>query len=554
MRRTLSAVLAADVVGYSRLMHDDEEGTLTALRRLRSEVIGPTVASAQGRIAKSMGDGWLMTFDAITNSIKCAIKIQDRVKTEGGMQLRMGVHLGDIAEVDEDIFGGGVNLASRLQTLAEPGALAVSGTAIDLLDGTLRPSFRNAGERVLKNIPHPIEVWVRGGELAASKSAIESVGLPQLAILPTVTHDADAAVQDLAMGITGEQATHLNALRYLKSRVTGTPGADEYQLTSQLRRQSNMVRLEAQLTAPTGAQVMAAKFDGELANAFEWQDRSCLALSEDVINKLIAFEAGNSAHLPDDACTAEQLLLRMIAIGTTDGPGLGRMVGLMSKAIDKSPDWGIAYAYAIGKATLALSNGARRHVKPYLDRLEYWRSKVEELEPPFSPARIVLALSNLVQTGDRQKSKSEVRRVLRNLPFDPEALHWAAWTYAFSGEPFEALNCIDKAEQSVIPLYAKPSIANAKAMSCLLIGQYDKSVLHAARAAEMTPEDIGCHLITASACALAGDQSGAARAIEEALRLSPGYSLRNAGWRADREYPETIGGYYRGLRTAGLPE
>lgn len=114
MRRTLSAVLAADVVGYSALMSADAEGTLDTLRRLRAEILGPTVAARHGRVVKSMGDGWIVVFNAVADAVECAMQVQDRLKIDGAMQLRMGLHLGDVTEADEDVFGDGVNIAARL--------------------------------------------------------------------------------------------------------------------------------------------------------------------------------------------------------------------------------------------------------------------------------------------------------------------------------------------------------------------------------------------------------------------------------------------------------
>ena len=144
MRRSLTAVLAADVVGYSRLMGADADGTLAALRQFRAEIFKPAVAAKRGRIVKSMGDGWVVTFGAAVDAVECAMQVQDQTKTSSDLQLRFGVHLGDVAEEDEDVFGDGVNIAVRLQELSDPGALAISGPTRDLLDSTRRLSFDDA--------------------------------------------------------------------------------------------------------------------------------------------------------------------------------------------------------------------------------------------------------------------------------------------------------------------------------------------------------------------------------------------------------------------------
>ena len=162
MKRTNSAVLAADVVGYSAMMSRDAESALATLRRLRSEIIRPAVAANRGRVVKSMGDGWIVIFNAVKEAVSCAMQVQDRLKVDGNVQLRIGMHLGDVAEEDEDVFGNGVNIAARLEAIAEPGALVISGAVRAALDGALRLAFDSAGKRNLKNIHEPIEAWVRG--------------------------------------------------------------------------------------------------------------------------------------------------------------------------------------------------------------------------------------------------------------------------------------------------------------------------------------------------------------------------------------------------------
>ena len=189
MRRSLTAVLAADVVGYSALMGKDAEGTLATLRRLRTEILAPTVASKRGRLVKSMGDGWVVAFSAVADAVECAMQVQDRLKVDGAMQLRMGVHLGDVTEEDQDVFGDAVNIAARLEALAEPGALAISGEARRMLDAALRPSFDDAGAQTLKNIEDPVHVGFGAARIAASGASLKSVGFPRLQIKPVECAD-----------------------------------------------------------------------------------------------------------------------------------------------------------------------------------------------------------------------------------------------------------------------------------------------------------------------------------------------------------------------------
>jgi len=149
MTRRLAAILAADIIGYSKLMGEDEAGTLAALRRLRSEAFSPAVASKRGKIIKSMGDGWLVTFDSAEDAVTCAMHVQDRLTTVPTIKLRIGVHTGDVVHQDEDVFGDGVNIAARLEEISPHGGVAISDAVWGALDGTLKPSFDDQGEKAL---------------------------------------------------------------------------------------------------------------------------------------------------------------------------------------------------------------------------------------------------------------------------------------------------------------------------------------------------------------------------------------------------------------------
>ena len=554
MNRTLTPILAADIVGYAQMMRDDADATLTKLARMRSEILGPTVSAHRGRVLKSMGDGWLIAFPAAHDAIECGMRLQDRLKEDGALQMRLGIHLGDLTETDEDIFGDGVNVASRLQRLAEPGALAISGASYEMLDGTLRPSFQNAGRRKLKSIIDPIRVWVRGGDIAGGPIDMATHALPNLAILPVSCTESHDDLQDLARALTGDLDAHLNVLRYLNSKTKETPEPGEYRLHSTLRAQGDRLRLEARLVSPTGSTVFSLKIDGVLGDTFDWQDTTALRLAEHTFEHLFDHEVRQFQHLSDEDCTAPQLMQRMLVIGATDGPGIGRMTHLMSLAIDKEPTWGAAYAMAVGLMLLAQSNGTLGHVAQHAPKLLAWSQKINALEPVFSHARIILSLGDLVRTGKYDQAQNDVRMVMRNLPFDPETLHWAAWVYNLSGAPSDALVCLDQADRTIRPKFAAPSFLTARSMAMLLLHDYDAALTHANAALDLCPHDVGAHIMSASAHVRLGNTAAAHASIATVASLSPEFSMRTAGWRDTVSYPREIDDYYEGLRLAGLPD
>ncbi|MEM7269167.1 MAG: adenylate/guanylate cyclase domain-containing protein [Pseudomonadota bacterium] len=554
MRRSLSAVLAADVVGYSAKMSADAEGTLATLRRLRAETLGPAVAARHGRVVKSMGDGWIVIFGAVADAVECAMQLQDRLKIGGAMQLRMGLHLGDVTEAEEDIFGDGVNVAARLQDLAEPGALAISGAARALLDGTLRPSFDEAGERSLKNIAEPVPIWVRGGDVAGNKAALESSDLPRLAILPVATQDPREEVQELAMALTGDLLTHLNALRYLTARTVTTPEPGDYQLSANLRARGDRIRLETRLTAPDGAQVLSMKHDGDLGDSFDWQDETALSVGQAALDALMGHEMAGMAHLADQDCSAEQLMIRHLVCRTNDGAGIGYAADLMAMAIEKRPDWGASYANAVGFVAMAMSNASTKFVRHLIPMLPHWNAKVEELEPPFSSARIIFALGKIVQYGDNEGAIEDVRKVLRNIPFDPEVLTLAGWVYNYAGRGAEALKCYQQVENSVMPDFLISTEVNGRAMAHMLLGEHERSSELYRQAVESWPRYIGAHLVGAANSVMLGDKAQAARAVEAIFDHTPNLTMRALGWRHHASYPDGIVRCFEALREAGLPD
>jgi adenylate cyclase len=194
VERRLAAILAADVVGYSRLMEADEEGTLAALKAIRREVADPRIAAHRGRIVKTTGDGLLIEFASVVDAVRCAVEIQrtmaDRnadTPGERSVELRIGVHQGDIIVEDGDIFGDGVNVAARLEALAEPGGICVSARVQQDAAGKLDLAFNDIGEHSLKNIARPIRVYRVAGDVAATAATRAGLPLPDkpsVAVLP----------------------------------------------------------------------------------------------------------------------------------------------------------------------------------------------------------------------------------------------------------------------------------------------------------------------------------------------------------------------------------
>jgi adenylate cyclase len=223
MARRLAAILATDVVGYSSLMAEDEAGTLAALRAHRQDLFDPETEKRGGRIVKLMGDGALVEFPSVVNAVECAVAIQTALaETSGPIRLRVGINLGDVILDGDDIYGDGVNIAARLEALAETGGICVSGMVYDQVRNKVDLAFDSLGEKRLKNIPEPVRVYriATGGRSATAFEA--SIGLdftvpgyPSIAVLPFTVMSADPEQEFFADGVVEDIITALSKISRL---------------------------------------------------------------------------------------------------------------------------------------------------------------------------------------------------------------------------------------------------------------------------------------------------------------------------------------------------
>ena len=299
VQRRLAAILAADMVGYSRLIGDDEEGTIARQKAHRAEMIDPVIASHGGRIVKTMGDGLLVEFPSVVDAVKCAVEVQqamsDReadVSEDRCIQYRVGINLGDIVIDGDDILGDGVNVAARLEGLADPGGICISGDAYRQVLGKIDQSFEDMGERVLKNIAEPVRAYrvMLDRELAVpGAEPLPLPDKPSIAVLPFDNLSGDPDQDYFADGITEDIITALSRIGWLfviarnttftfrGTAVDVAAVAKElgvrYILEGSVRKAGNRVRITAQLIdGETGNHIWAERYDRELEDIFAVQD------------------------------------------------------------------------------------------------------------------------------------------------------------------------------------------------------------------------------------------------------------------------------------------
>jgi adenylate cyclase len=303
--RKLAAILAADVAGYSRLTGLDEEGTLKRLRKVRRELINPAVALHRGRIVKTTGDGILIEFPSVVDALRCAVDVQRGmdgrnadVPAEQRIEFRVGINLGDVVVEGEDLLGDGVNIAARLEAIADPGGICISEAAYQQARDKLDVAFDDAGEHHLKNIARPVRVYrVRlDGRAAQAKPVLPLPGKPSIAVLPFQNMSGDPEQEYFADGIVDDIITALTRMRWLfiiarnstftykgkavDVKQVGRELGVRYVLEGGVRKSANRIRITAQLIdATTGAHIWAERYDRDLMDIFAIQDEitECVA-------------------------------------------------------------------------------------------------------------------------------------------------------------------------------------------------------------------------------------------------------------------------------------
>ncbi len=382
-RRRLAAILAADVVGYSRLIGRDEEGTLDRLRSLRAAVIDPAIAAHHGRLVKTTGDGLLVEFASVIDALRCAAAWQAEMAGErSGIAFRIGIHQGDIVVENGDIFGDGVNVAARLEALAEPGGICVSGRVQEDAAGRVGLAFADMGVQSLKNIARPVHAYrvelrtapaplAPASQAPASQAsaslASASLALPDkpsLAVLPFQNMSGDPEQEYFADGVVEEITAALSRVRdffviarnsafaYRGRAVSAQQASRElgvrYLIEGSVRRAGNRVRITAQLIdGPSGNHLWADRYDGAMADIFDLQDRIAQSVVGAIQPSLRWAEIERSRRKRPESLAAYDFVLRAYPnVWSLDRAGNAEALRLLDQAIAIEPNYALALSLA----------------------------------------------------------------------------------------------------------------------------------------------------------------------------------------------------------------
>jgi len=475
MARRLAAILAADVVGYSRLMGADEAGTLDRLKALRKELVQPKIAERGGRIVKLMGDGLLVEFPSVVEAVHCAVDIQiamygreTELAEEQRIRLRIGVNLGDVMVEGSDLYGDGVNVAARLEALAEPGEICLSGPAFDMVDGKLDLAFEDAGEQQVKNIAKPVRVY-RLHSFATQESKIGPLepppsarNKPSVAVLPFTNMSGNSEQQYFSDGITEDIITELSrftAFEIVARNSTfvyrdqavdvgdiGRKLGARYLLEGSLRKAGNRIRVTAQLIdVQTGKHIWAERYDRELEDIFAIQDELVHAIVATLAGRLAAADTKRSLMKPPDSLAAYDCYLQALNLDLVfDADSSRRGLELSKKAIELDPNFARGYAL-LATTTVTVGWFECDNSQSHLNEVLRIAKTGISLDPQDSFCHWALGLVH-IRRGELELARDALERALRLNPHD--ALVWTdyAWYYVLIGEPQRALQLLDERE------------------------------------------------------------------------------------------------------------
>ena len=577
--RRLAAIIAADVAGYSRLMGADEEGTLAELKAIRRELSDPKVKEHRGRIVNTTGDGLLIEFSSVVDAVRCAVEVQHAmaernvdVPPDRRIELRMGINLGDIIKDGRDIFGDGVNVAARLEALAEPGGICVSRVVRDQVRDKLAFSFEDMGEQQVKNIARPVHVYrVLIDKPASAKALLPLPDKPSIAVLPFQNMTGDAEQDYFVDSVVEEIITAISRLPWLfviarnssftyKGRAVDVKQVARelgvrYVLEGSVRKGGNKVRITGQLIdAASGAHIWADRFDGALDDIFELQDQVASGVVGAIEPKLRSAEIERAIRKPTENLGAYDLYLRALAQFWKWTPdGWSEAVDLLRRALDIDPSYATAaglFAWCrVVEQTRRLVSAQERDEASRFARLAVEKGN----EDP--DALWMGGWGMLMLAGEHAAGMSAMERSLALNPNSALASCFFGWAQSYRHQSQRAIEALERARR-LSPLDPQPWVFyGGLAHAHFAAGRWGEAIEWADRALHAQPRMTAVVGVKAAACSHLGRAEEARAYVSRYLELRPGSTIGNVGgYVRTAVSPEFRAAYTDGLRKAGMPE
>ena len=570
----------------------DEEGTLARLKAIRKAFVDPTIAAHRGRIVKTTGDGMLVEFASAVDAARCAIEVQRGMAGQNveeprdtRIEFRIGIHVGDIMIDDNDIFGDGVNIAARLEGIAEPGGVCISDDAQRQIRGKVDIGFDDFGLQSLKNIAEPMRAWrvqlgaanaVKGkpGSLARQVATLTLPDKPSIVVLPfqNMSGDpeqeyfADGMVEDITTALSRFKALFVIARnssftykgRALDIKQVGRELGVRYVLEGSVRKAANRVRITGQLVdTATGAHLWADRFDAELDDIFGLQDQVTASVVGSIAPAVEKAEIERARRKPTGSIDAYTLYLRGLDSLNQFGnqEANDEALRLFNGAIELDPDFGSAYGRAASCYANATAIGRISETANDIAEVKRLVKRAVELDKDdaITIAGCGWALAYTVR--DLEAATWLIERALVLNPNLAEAWHRGGWLKNWLGEPEPAIERFARAMR-LNPLDPRANGMRAGiAHSHFFLGRYDQAVSWTATALRENPDHQPCLRIDAASNAMAGRSEQARKALARLRQLNPTLRVSNLQTvLGPYRHAENIARYEEALRKAGLPE
>jgi adenylate cyclase len=578
----LTAILYADVAGYSRLTSQDEMGTHKRVMELL-DYASDTIKQAEGTVLRYAGDAILAEFSSVLKLVQAAVDIQRELETrntdfsaEDKVQIRIGLNIGEVLQDRGEIYGDGVNLAARLEAAAEAGGICISSAVYEQVKGKLEVRFVDAGEEVFKNIPEPVHVyrWHPGRSSSSAREAPtgESKIRPSIAVLPFTNMSGDPEQEYFADGISEDIITALSKIRsflviarnstftYKGMAVDIKSVAKEldvrYVLEGSVRTAGNRIRITAQLIeATSGHHIWAEKYDRELSDIFELQDEMTQTIAGSIEPELSARERDSAVRKPPDNLDAWETYQRaMWYFYSFEKDNHPRAIDLFRRAIKADPNFAPAYAYMSYCYYVAVIMGWTDDPEAFLSMGMNSAKKALALDPREAVAYFALGRIHMLRS-DHNASIAALEKAIELNPNAFFAYHGLGMVLVLSGRIEEALEISSKGERfSPRDPLLWASIA-VRALGCILLEQYEEAVEYSDRTYQFpAPSGYWPHATKAAALAQLGEIDEARSCLRKALGEVPHLSIAFITRTLPTKFEDGLKLYLDGLRKAGLPE
>ncbi|MCH7563292.1 MAG: adenylate/guanylate cyclase domain-containing protein [Gemmatimonadetes bacterium] len=579
-KRRLAGILSADVAGYSRLMGDDERATMETLNAYR-DVFRRHVSEHDGRVVDTSGDSVLALFDSIVEALQCAVDVQGELEGHNAdlpedrrMRFRIGINLGDIFERDDGtVYGNSVNVAARLESLAEPGGIWLSGSAHEQVEGKTNRSFEDVGTHAVKNIARPVGAFrVTGREapaVTAPKKPLTSPGRPSIAVLPFDNLSGDPEQEYFADGMAEDLITALSRIRWLfviarNSTFTykgqavdvkrvGQEMGVRYVLEGSVRKGGDRVRITAQLIdATTGNHIWAKRYDRKLADIFAIQDELTEAIAGEIEPELAEVERERAHRRPPDSLNAWDCYQRGLwHMWQLTGDENAEAQRLLQRAADIDPGFAPAFAGLAYSHYLDVALAFRDTVSEDLEKARQAALRAVAIDVRDATAHCTLGRV-YTALGDYSSAVAELEAAIDLNPSFALAHYGLAVCLMFTGRSEAAIPEYELAEQLSPHDPYLPLFQAIRAGAHSVLGQFQQAEEYARRASRHPRASFWAYANLAAALAGQGKSEQARAALNTLLEMQPDFSLEFF----ERLWPNTdptfLAAYFDLLREAGL--